>query len=207
MSSYSQRVRDNILPLSLGSTLPEAFEEWSFTEQTVDHEEPIETCQLCNKEKLRYRFEIRNAFTHKCLWVGSQCILKFNLSVFEQGRRLSPADSKKKLNRLRQQMQLLSCIKALQELADSEQNEILTNALTYYTNHKYLTPKYAFVVLWRLRERCIDHDPKFFKVNLKKNRYKDDLRDMPASQVRVIWSTLSSSQRALAIELGHSAPE
>ena len=82
MQTYPQRVRDNILPLSIGSTLPEAFEEWSFTDNTVDHEEPVETCQLCDQEELRYHFEIKNSLTHKCLWVGSQCILKFNLSVF-----------------------------------------------------------------------------------------------------------------------------
>ncbi len=58
MKTYPQRVRDNILPLSVGSTLPEAFEEWSFTENTVDHEEPVETCQLCEQEQLRYHFEI-----------------------------------------------------------------------------------------------------------------------------------------------------
>ncbi len=125
MRNYPQRVRDNILPLSVGATLPEAFEEWSFTDRTVDHEDAIETCQLCDQEELRYHFEIKNALTHKSLWVGSQCILKFNLSVFEQGQLLLPTESKKKLNRLMQQMRLQSCINALQKLADSEKNEIL----------------------------------------------------------------------------------
>lgn len=207
MRNYPQRVRDNILPLSVGSTLPEAFEEWSFTERTIDHEEPIETCRLCDKEELRYHFEIKNALTHKCLWVGSQCILQFNLSVFEQGRRLSPTQSKRKLDRLMQQMRLRSCVNALRKLAASERNEILTNALAYYTENKYLTPKFAFVVLWRLQQHRIDHSPSFFKVNLKRNKYKDDLREMQLSRVHLIWPALSSSQRKMALEMGHSAPE
>ncbi len=41
MGGYSQRVRDSILPLSVADTLPAAFAEWSFTENTVDHETPI----------------------------------------------------------------------------------------------------------------------------------------------------------------------
>ena len=45
--SYPQRVWANLVPLSEGDTLPEAFEEWSFTDNVQDHEEPIETCQLC----------------------------------------------------------------------------------------------------------------------------------------------------------------
>jgi len=206
MQTYPQRVRDNILPLSVGRTLPEAFEEWSFTENTVDHEEPIETCQLCDQEELRYHFEIRNALTHKYLWVGSQCILKFNLSVFENGRKLSSDDSRKKLDRLMQQMRLESCIKALEKLASSESNAILENALTYYKKNKYLTPKYAFVVLWRLKTHRIDHSPSFFKVNLKKNKYKDDFRGMQLSHAHVIWPALSSTQRRMALEMGHSAP-
>jgi hypothetical protein len=203
---YPQRVRDNILPLSVSSTLPDAFEEWSFTEHTIDHEQPIATCQLCDQEELRYHFEIKNALTHKCLWVGSKCILKFNLSVFEQGRRLPPPESKKKLDGLVQQMRLQSCIKALQKLAASEKNEILTNALAYYTRNTCLTPKLAFVVLWRLQEHHIDHSPSFFKINLARNKYKDDLREMPLSRVHIIWPALSPAQRRVALEMGHSAP-
>ncbi|MFK1323993.1 hypothetical protein ACIUX8_00505 [Pseudomonas aeruginosa] len=206
MQSYPQRVRDNILPLSVGSTLPEAFEEWSFTERTHDHEEPIETCRLCDKEQLRYHFEIRNALTHKTLWVGSQCILKFNLSVFEDGRRLSPADTKKKLDRLMQQMQLQSCIKALEELAKKEDNKILLSALGYYRKNKYLTPKFAFVVLWRLQTNKVDHSPSFFKINLQKNKYQQDLAKMPLSQVHVIWPALSTTQRTKAQSFGHVPP-
>jgi hypothetical protein len=206
MRNYPQRVRDNILPLSVGSTLPEAFEEWSFTEKTIDHEEPIETCELCEQEELRYHFEIRNALTQKTLWVGSQCILKFNVSVFEHGRRLSAADSKKKLDRLMQQMRLQSCINALERLAKAEDNSILSSALEYYKKNKYLTPKYAFVVLWRLQKNKIDHSPSFFKINLKKGKYQDDLQQMELGRVHVIWPALSSSQRTMAIKMGHTSP-
>ncbi len=206
MSTYPQRVRDNILPLSVGSTLPEAFEEWSFTERTEDHEQPIETCQLCEQEALRYHFEIRNSLTNKILWVGSQCILKFGLSVFESGRRLSESDTKKKLERLMQQMRLESCMRALEKLAIAEKNKILSNALLYYRKNKYLSPKFAFVVLWRLRSNKIDHSPSFFKINLKRDKYQNELRGMSLGHVHTIWPALSSSQRDMAIRMGHSAP-
>lgn len=32
MNDYPKRVWDNMIPLSVGDTLPKAFEEWSFTE-------------------------------------------------------------------------------------------------------------------------------------------------------------------------------
>lgn len=206
MRTYPQRVRDNILSLSVGKTLPEAFEEWSFTESIEDHEKPIETCQLCEQESLRYHFEVRNSLTKNTLWVGSQCILKFGLSVFESGCRLSKSDAKKKLDRLIQQMRLESCIRALEKLASTEKNEILSNALVYYRKNKYLSPKFAFVVMWRLQSNNIDHSPSFFTVNLKREQYQQDLRAMELSRVHIIWSALSSAQRQMAIRMGHSAP-
>lgn len=206
MTAYPQRVRDSILPLSVGKTLPEAFEEWSFTERTIDHEEPIETCELCEQEALRYHFEIKNHLTKKMM-AGSKCILKFGLSVFEEGRKLNPADAKKKLDRLMQQMRLESCVRALERLAATENNAILTNALAYYRKNKYLTPKYAFVVLWRLQKHGIDHSPTFFKINLQKDKYQRDLREMPKSQIPFIWLALNSAQRKKAVELGHTKPD
>lgn len=206
VNTYPQRVRDNILPLSVGSTLPEAFEEWSFTEQIKDHGQSIETCQLCEQEDLRYHFEIRNTLTEKTLWVGSHCILKFGLSVFESGLRLSESDAKKKLERLVRQMRLESCVHALEKLALTERNQMFANALKYYKKNKNLSPKFAFVVLWRLRSNKIDHSPSFFKVNLKREKYKQDLRAMDLSHVHAIWSALSSSQRDMAMRMGHSAP-
>lgn len=206
IDTYPKRVRDNILPLSVGDTLPTAFEEWSFTDVMKDHEQATETCELCDQESLRYQFEIRNALTRCTLWVGSQCILRFGLSVFEAGRRLSGADTKKKLERLTQQMRGESCVRALQNLATTESNPMLANALKYYQTNKNLSPRFAFVVLWRLKANKIDHSPSFFKVNLKRSKYQQDLREMRLGNVHMIWPALSSSQREMAIRMGHAPP-
>lgn len=181
--SYPSRVRDNILPLSVAGILPEAFKEWYFTDYTIDHEAPIEDCQLCNQEQLRYHFEIRNSYTNHTLLVGSQCILKFHLQVFDNGLLLNESGTKKKLDSLMKKMRIESCIKALDRLAETENNDILSKALAYYKKNKYLTPKQAFVVLWRLGKHKIDHRPSFFKVSLKKDKFKRDLRMMEESRV------------------------
>ena len=104
MSTYPQRVADKILPLSQAGTLPEAFKEWIFTGETEDHEHAIEECQLCNQEQLRYHFKIANRYTHKNLWIGSQCILKFKVAVFEDDQLLGENETKKKLDALIKQM-------------------------------------------------------------------------------------------------------
>ena len=206
MSTYPQRVADNILPLSLTGTLPEAFKEWYFTENMEDHEIAGEDCELCDQEQLRYHFEIKNRHTNHRLWVGSSCILKFQVQVFDNGALLDAKGSAKKLETLKRKMRLESCIKALRKLAASEDNDILSSALDFYLKNKYLTPKFAFVVFWRLNSNKIDYSPSFFKVSLKKDKYKRDLAQMPLDRVHMIWPALSSSQRKLAISFGHSAP-
>ena len=204
--SYPQRVSERILPLSLATNLPEAFDEWQFTGSTEDHLEPCEVCGICGQEDLRYHFEIKNDFTRCTLDVASHCILRFSLRVYDNGEQLSSKDAKKYLGRLVQKMRLESCIQALENLAKSEDNKILHGALDYYKRNKKLTPKQAFVVFWRLSKYTIDYDPSFFSINLQKEKFVDDLRDMPTDRVHYFWLSLTSSQRKKAVELGQKPP-
>jgi hypothetical protein len=190
----------------MAGTLPEAFKEWYFTENVEDHEIANEDCELCDQEQLRYHFEIKNRHTDHNLWVGSSCILKFQVQVFESGKLLDAKSSAKKLEEIKRKMRLESCINTLKKLAASERNEILSSALDFYLKDDYLTPKFAFVVFWRLASHKIDHSPSFFKISLKKDKYKSDLADMPKDRVHLIWPALSSSQRKLAISYGHAPP-
>lgn len=91
MGAYALRVGDSILPLSVDGTLPTAFGEWSFTENTVHHEQSI---KLCGQQDLGHNYEIANQYTEATLWVGSHCLLQFDVAVLEKGRRLSPAEAK-----------------------------------------------------------------------------------------------------------------
>jgi hypothetical protein len=104
------------------------------------------------------------------------------------------------------QMQQDACIRALQALAIEEKNEILSNALQYFKTHKYLSPKQAFVVFWRLNKHQIEHNPSFFKIDLKHDRFKAQLKDMDSSRVRILWPALTSAQRVIAMRFGHAPP-
>ncbi len=206
MASFPQRVIDNIVPLSVADTVPEVFTEWMFTERAYDYGKPVKTCELCEQESLRYHFEIRNRFTQKTLWVGSQCILKYSVPVFEQGASVSDADAKKHLNLLMKKMQMESCLAALQRLAASEGSTVLQLALDYYRTNNVLSPKHAYSIFWRLSSHRIDHNPKAFKIDLKSEQLKQDLKAMAIHHVHSFWSALSTKQQELAVELGHRAP-
>lgn len=206
MSTYPQRVAENILPLSVASSLPEAFKEWYFTENTIDHGMAEEICGLCDKEELRYHFEIENEYTKNCLMVGSSCILKFNVSVYEDGELLDKTKARKKLAKLVEKMHQEACFKALEGVVEKENNDILKSALDYYRKNKYFTPKFAVVVLWRLTENQIDHNPSYFKVRMNRARWKNDIRDMTPLKIQTLWRALTSAQKNTVLELGHEPP-
>lgn len=63
--------------------------QWVATGQYEDLEQGCEDCELCDKESIRYKFEIRNTINDKRLWVGSSCITHFakaGLSYQEAGQ-------------------------------------------------------------------------------------------------------------------------
>lgn len=208
MEHYLQRVKETLLPLSVSKEIKEAIEEWQFTGETVDYEEAIEICLLCYKENLRYHYRIANNLTNNQLWVGSKCITKFGIPVYdENGKRLSIKEAESLFNTLQNKMRLDSCIKTLEDLAKKENNDILTNALTYYKKNGVLTPKQARVVFWRLKTNNIDHHPSFFKVCLNKHKYQQDLKEIPTPHVHNFWEALSPSQKKMAQDLGHKSPK
>lgn len=206
MNAFSDRVAANVLPCSHSQTLSDALKEWSVTDVMKDHEHATETCELCDQEALRYQYEIANVFTRRTLWVGSSCILRFGVSVRENGVVLSGKSAERKLDRLLQNTRQATCIRSLETLAQSDSDQRLVGALAYYRKNKYLSPKYAFVVLWRLQVEKIDHSPSFFKISLRRSQHKDDLRAMQLSKVHLIWPALTSSQRTTAIAMGHRPP-
>ena len=90
MSSWSEISQKNLFPFSKEQTdFEAALKEWAHTGVLVDHLFPIETCQLCEHSNLRYHFEIVNNETQAALQVGSSCIEKFGIAVYdEEGNEL-----------------------------------------------------------------------------------------------------------------------
>ena len=206
MEQYTQRVRANILPKSVAKTLPAAFREWHWTGNTEDHGYPTETCELCEQESLRYHFEIKNEITEEVLQVGSQCILRFDVGVYEAGRRLSVEEARTKLNATLRNMQHAACVRALRDALTHEPHAILESALARYEAHQALTPKQINVVFWRLGANKVEFNPSFFKVDLSKKKLKEDLKSMRDFERARVWKAMTSSQRGSAIRFGITPP-
>lgn len=94
------REANNILPLSIEKkSVSIAFKEWQFRGVTKDMGIASACCELCDQEKLRYQFQIQNKYTRNKLWVGSSCIFKFSIEVFnELGLLLDNSEAKRHLS-------------------------------------------------------------------------------------------------------------
>ena len=205
-NQYPQRVKERIIPLSVSSDIRQAINEWRFTDRVHDNGYAEEVCEFCGQESIRYQYEIENTNNLNRIWVGSSCILKFDVPVIFNGRRLDPTAAKTRLDNLAYEMRRQACITALEQLAASEASPALGSALKQYKQRRTLTPKQIALILWRLQHNKIDHHSSFFTVDLTKQRYKDDLKAMATWKVHQIWPALTSSQRKIAERLGHPPP-
>jgi len=63
--------------------LPESseafFKAWKHTGQIRVHEDQDAVCELCGYPRLRYQFLVAQRETGEVMWVGSECVLNFEL--------------------------------------------------------------------------------------------------------------------------------
>lgn len=203
---YPQRVRENILPLSVSTNMEEVFKEWVFTEVTEDYGSPSEICELCDKDHLRYHFQITNVHTKYNLNVGSDCIQKFEVPVYDNGKILSKAQTKQKLDKLVRKMHEDSCTKALEALVKIDKHRALSGALSWFNKNKKLSPNYAEMVFRNFNQRGIDYDPKYFKISMSSTQHKEDLSKMNQTKIKTVWPALTTTQRESAIGFGVYPP-
>lgn len=81
-NNWTKKFTTQILAVSQeDKNADQALREWRFTGSVTDHGKPLARCGLCGHTGLRYHFMIANRQTGEALWVGSQCILNFDISV------------------------------------------------------------------------------------------------------------------------------
>lgn len=72
--------------------------EWRATTDIIDNPKKISTCQLCNKNGIRYERHIRNMKNNTELLVGSECVTRFKIDGYlEQEKQLSEIRKRQKI--------------------------------------------------------------------------------------------------------------
>jgi len=202
-SGYRRRVAEHIFPLSVEKhDLDVALREWFYTGEHLDHEVPIETCEMCEQEGLRYHFRIANTRTHHMLWVGSECILRFNMgAVDEAGIVVHGTAAEKIVVQHRQELvetarreHVLEAFRELWRKAPARRNQILELVNHFKTTGSYM-PRRMLEIDALLKQNKIEPPHRYFRVSLRRNTEKeqvttrnyDSLRPYLSSEQRKTW--------------------
>lgn len=200
--SWASRAAANLLPLSRDQNdLARALGEWRYTGNFHDLEAPSEHCRLCDHPDIRYQFEIQNLHTAESLLIGSECITRFGIAATdEEGRTLDAAGTKKKVardrSRLVEDARKRSVVKALIALGAADPEFKIASFIDYLQDRGAFTPKQLATLIWRLKKFGIPHKAGDFKLTIKRNREKEQLRGLADWQLRHIEPCMTAAQKA-----------
>ncbi|MGJ4734783.1 hypothetical protein [Leptospira levettii] len=203
---WAQKIAKNIFPLSKeNKKLDKALSEWIYTGEMNDLEEADETCQLCDHPNIRYQFLIRNIHTQNYLWIGSECITKFNIHATDESGNV--LDKQETLDKVRKDKRNLitdakekRMIKSLIELATKDNEFNIENFIKYYKERNAFTPSQLSLLIWRLEKKGIKFEKSNFKMTIKRNREKEQLEEMEDWKIKKIWECMTSSQKRYCLE-------
>lgn len=206
MNRWLENSKKNLLPLSKEKIdFQKALREWSFTGEIKYHEQATEICEVCEHENLKYHFEIMNDLQNH-LWVGSKCIEKFDIVVFDENRK--EITTKKELY-LQNQARKKHILNVLFDLSFSETNDYIKNypksyldkfCIRHYDTHKEFNPKILNYLFLRLDEEGIFYNKKAFKIKIKSNDSKNKLLKLSELQFDRIKKALTTNQCRYYIE-------
>ena len=189
----------NLIHVSEAGSFSEALAEWSFTGGVVDHEEPIEVCELCEHEELRYHYEIHNSMTENRLWVGSSCILKFqDINVYDDdGNRLVDDEKRKKqLEKALKEKLIDLMLDSLRELwrKDKSYRKYTENSVKFFKEKGGFLPEVLTILFLRMKQSQIQYNPENFPIYLRSDWAKEQLKMLDMELLNLIKPSFSAQQ-------------
>ena len=185
-----------------------ALREWRYDGDCQDYEEMIETCQMCEHPDLRYHFKIENDLTGFDLWVGSECITRFDIAAVDQhgdvvqgeaAARIVAAD-RARLQEAARRKRLLATLRELW-MVDAAYRETIQEMAGYVETRGAFTPKQMSLLAWRLKANKVKHAPRDFTVIMRRDREKDQVRQMDDWRFGQLAPYLSASQLVRSLDM------
>ena len=199
MSGWAEISQKNLFPFSKEqSDFEIALREWSHKGILVDHLFPIETCQLCEHANLRYHFEIVNRETKSILQVGSSCIEKFRIRVYDdEGNELEGQARGKQLREeinAKKQELMMEPLGQLWKISKRTREKV-AKYIQAYEKRGGFSPQELLYLFTEMNENGIDYAPHLYKVTLRAKKDREYLRHISEPDRELIWSSLSTAQK------------
>jgi hypothetical protein len=201
MNIWLQNSIKNLLLLSENKiSFQEAIKEWFYTGEIFDNHLANQICELCEKDKLRYHFEIRNQRDNYLL-VGSNCIEKFDIVIYDKGGKEIKTDKDKylksqvKIRHVERTLSNLHSCNPLGQIKGFTKKELDDYCLMIFERNNKFYPKMLNYVFLRFNEENIIFDESMFKISMRTKEYRKEFLSLSEVQFERIKGALTINQR------------
>lgn len=177
-----------------------AAKEWEFTGTVIDHLTSDNFCQLCEGENLRYHFEIKNKIKQESsLLVGSSCIKKFDITVFdESGKEIFGSKKSSflqyKIDHKKREL-MLDEVRSLWKVSTHEEREVIKYCIDEYKIKKGFNPDNLNKLFFLMEKHGMAFNAVLFKVSLRSQFELNCLLTMSEHEISRILPCLTVSQK------------
>lgn len=182
--------------------LAKALGEWGYFGVSKTVGTMTTDCELCGQPDISIWFEIKNESNQKTLWIGSDCIKRFEIRVWENGRVLALKDGFRKVDHdIRTALETARMGEAdvaLILLIGKETEFTIADFDAYYRARGAFTPAQMLFIARKMDEHSVDCKLSSFDVACRKDREKEQLAAMSNEDIMKIAGALSPAQRNMA---------
>ena len=183
------------------------FSQWTHTGKFRDHGKPVAVCDLCGNTGLRYHFLVANRQTGEAIWVGSQCVLNFDLSerAVISRQRKSRQEKEESANMEEPQAHLTEMLAQLQgiyQLASVSEQRQIRWMVGKFQRRGGFSPADLGWLYTAMLASGIRLDAHLFPMILKTKKDRGELRKLSASALAWLEPALTDKQREKLGEMG-----
>lgn len=177
-----------------------AASEWKFTGKVIDHFDSDETCHLCEAENLRYHFEIINKQRGgTTLLVGSSCIRKFDIAVFDDNGteifgKQKASYLQRKIDEKKREL-MLDQLRVLWEKSSPGDKKIVQLYVHYFKRDNTFFLDDLCSLFSLMLKYGVEFTPALFKVSLRKQSDLLSLVNLSEDCKKNIMPCLSVAQK------------
>ena len=189
------------------SDFEEAINEWYISEKIIDNylrytsNSILPSCELCEHEKLRWQFEIKNKNNGTKLLVGSTCITKFDIPLGFDKINFFHGDIRdklliKKINTIKNKYIQDHLNQLLHEIASSsiEDKEEIIEIYQYWEKSGSFTPKMAYVFVSKCLLNKININEINLSITLRKIDDRIEILHLSEDEYNLIYPYLEKTQ-------------
>ncbi len=198
MNAWEEKVRQKLIATSVNDAdFNQLRKEWRFTGNYKDHGKAKASCELCGNTGLRHHYLIANKQTGEALWVGSQCILNFDESIYGEVKKVRRTKQKEFQKQIDGDLldKIMPPIVALYDRLPRDRQRNLHWVVGKFRRRSGFSPADLTKVFNALEREEIKYPKESFPVIIRSKQDKIEMLGLRKNDLQSIWVCLTEEQR------------